>query len=179
MHRAIGIWSVVLILMWAITGMYFAFPSFARSLIASVSPLTPSRAPVSAASSAGATPSWRDMIGIAQREHHGGHVARVVLPYGDRGAFLVMFADRSPTPAFAALESIYLDRFSGARLRTDPAPPTMGDTIARWMAPAHVGSFGGLPIRIVWFVFGLMPAVLFVTGLAVWWSRTIRGRTQS
>ncbi len=42
------------------------------------------------------------MIAIAQREHPGGHVARVVLPFGERGAFLVMFADRSPTPAFAA-----------------------------------------------------------------------------
>ena len=124
MHRAIGIWSVLLILMWAITGMYFAFPSFARSLITSVSPLTPNRVPASSAPMAGATaPSWREMIAIAQREHPGGHVARVVLPFGDRGAFLVMFADRSPTPAFAQLDSVYLDRLSGARLRTDVTPP--------------------------------------------------------
>ena len=180
MHRAIGVWSVLLILMWAITGMYFAFPSFSRSLITSVSPLTPNRVPASSAPMAGATaPSWREMIAIAQREHPGGHVARVVLPFGDRGAFLVMFADRSPTPAFAQLESVYLDRLSGARLRTDLTSPTIGDTIVRWMAPAHVGSFGGLPIRIVWFAFGLMPALLFATGFAVWWIRTIRGRTSS
>ena len=180
MHRAIGVWSVLLILMWAITGMYFAFPSFARSLITSVSPLTPNRVPASSAPVAGAAaPSWREMIAIAQREHPGGHVARVVLPFGDRGAFLVMFADRSPTPAFAELESVYLDRLSGARLRTDLTSPTIGDTIVRWMAPAHVGSFGGLPIRIAWFGFGLMPALLFVTGFAVWWIRTIRGRTPS
>ena len=177
MHRAIGIWSVLLILMWAITGMYFAFPSFARSLITSVSPLTPNRVPASSAPMAGATaPSWREMIAIAQREHPGGHVARVVLPFGDRGAFLVMFADRSPTPAFAQLESVYLDRLSGARLRTDVRRGTIGDTIVGWMAPAHVGSFGGLPIRIIWFVFGLMPAVLFVTGFLVWWNRALRGR---
>lgn len=180
MHRAIGIWSVVLILMWAITGLYFAFPTFARSLVTSVSPLTQNRVPASRAPMAGAMPpSWREMIAIAQREHPGGHVARVVLPFGERGAFLVMFADRSPTPAFAELDSVYLDRLSGARLRTDATPRTIGDTIVRWMAPAHVGSFGGLPIRILWFGFGLMPAVLFVTGFVVWWARTIRGRTQS
>lgn len=180
MHRAVGIWSVVLVLMWAITGLHFAFPAMARSLIASVSPLTPNRAPASAASSAGATPpSWREMIAIAQREHPGGHVARVVLPFGERGAFLVMFADVSPTPAFAQLDSVHLDRFSGARLPADAAPRTIGDTLVRAIAPAHVGSFGGLPIRIIWFVFGLMPAVLFVTGFVVWWARTIRGRTPS
>jgi uncharacterized iron-regulated membrane protein len=180
LHRAAGIWSVLLILMWAITGMYFAFPSFARSLIAAVSPLTPNRAPASSAPIAGATsPSWREMLAIAQREHPGGHVARVVLPFGERGAFLVMFADRSPTPAFAQLDSVYLDRLSGARLRTDVTARTIGDTIVSVMAPAHIGSFGGVPIRIIWFVFGLMPALLVVTGVAVWFSRTIRGRTQS
>lgn len=176
-HRAIGIWSVVLISMWAITGLYFAFPSFARSLITSVSPLTQNRVPASSAAIADATPpSWREMIAIAQREHPGGHVARVVLPFGERGAFLVMFAGRSPTPAGAELDSVYLDRLSGARLPTDAGPRTIGDTIVRWMAPVHVGSFGGLPIRITWLVFGLMPAVLFVTGFIVWWSRTLRDR---
>ncbi len=174
MHRAIGIWSVVLILMWAITGMYFAFPSFARSLITSVSPLTPNRVAASSAPIAGAIPpSWREMIAIARREHPEGHVARVVLPFGERGAFLVMFADVSPTPAFAQLDSVYLDRFSGARLPADVAPRTIGDTLVRSIAPAHVGSFGGFPIRIIWFVFGLMPAVLFVTGFLVWWNRSV------
>jgi uncharacterized iron-regulated membrane protein len=57
------------------------------------------------------------------------------------------------------------------------APRTIGDTLVRAIAPAHVGSFGGLPIRIIWFMFGLMPAVLFVTGFLVWWYRTLRGRT--
>lgn len=177
LHRAAGIWSVLLILMWAITGVYFAFPSMARSLITSVSPLTPARVPASGAPAAGtAPPSWRAMIAIAQREHPGGHVARVVLPSGDRGAFLVMFADRTPTPAGAELDAVYLDRLSGARLRTGVTSPTPGDTIVRWIAPVHVGSFGGLSIRVLWFVFGLMPALLFVTGVLVWWNRTLRGR---
>jgi uncharacterized iron-regulated membrane protein len=46
----------------------------------------------------------------------------------------------------------------------------------RSIAPAHVGSFGGLPIRIIWFGFGLMPAVLFITGCVVWWMRSLRRR---
>lgn len=176
-HRAIGIWSLVLILMWAVTGFYFAFPAASRSLIASVSPLTPNRAPASSASSAGrAAPSWREMIAMARREHPGGHIARVVLPFGERGAFLVMFADRSPTPAGAELESVFLDRLSGARLPTDVTHPTFGDRLVRWIAPAHVGNFGGPIIRVLWFVFGLMPAVLFGTGLLMWVNRKIRGR---
>ena len=176
MHRVVGIWSVGLILMWAITGVSFAFPAAARSLITSVSPLTPNRAPASTASSGVAPRSWRDMIAIAQREHPGGYVARVVLPFGDRDAFLVMFADRRPTPAGAALDSVYLDQLSGARLRTDVTPLSIGDRIVRGIAPAHVGSFGGLTIRVIWFAFGLTPAALFATGFLVWSNRMLRGR---
>ena len=39
------------------------------------------------------------------------------------------------------------------------------------------GRFGGLGIRILWAVLGLLPAVLFVTGFVLWWTRVVRRRT--
>jgi uncharacterized iron-regulated membrane protein len=38
-------------------------------------------------------------------------------------------------------------------------------------APIHYGEFGGLPIKALWALIGLTPAVLFVTGLIAWWRR--------
>jgi uncharacterized iron-regulated membrane protein len=35
----------------------------------------------------------------------------------------------------------------------------------------HFGRFGGLSIRILWVILGLLPTVLFVTGFIVWWKR--------
>ncbi len=175
-HRAAGIWSVLLILMWALTGLYFAFPQEARSLIAAIAPISPSRTPISSVRAENADePSWRAMIDRARQIHPDGHVARVVLPFGERGSFLVMFANRSPTPAYAELDSVYLDRFTGEHLRHD-ASRTVGDTIVRSMSTLHAGSFGGAPVRVVWFVFGLMPVLLFASGIVVWWNRTIRRR---
>jgi uncharacterized iron-regulated membrane protein len=111
------------------------------------------------------------MIDRARDARPGGHVARVVLPLGERGAFLVMFAGRSPTPAGATLDAVYLDRFTGERVTADAGATTAGTTLVNWMAPLHVGSFGGAPIRVIWFAGGLMPTVLCVTGLAMWWRR--------
>lgn len=176
LHRAIGIWTVVLILMWAATGMYFAFPQAGRAIIGAISPLTVSGTPSSRAAARGdADLDWRTMIDKAKRIHPGGHVARVVLPFGDRGSFLVMFADDSPTPIRDTLDAVYLDRFTGEPLVERSSARTMGDMIVRWIAPLHVGGFGGDAVRVLWFIGGLMPAVLFVTGFAVWWSRTPRG----
>ena len=176
-HRAVGIWSVVLILMWALTGLYFAFPAKARSIIGAISPITVSRAPASqAAPSSDGAPDWRTMIDKARQIHPEGHVARVVLPFGDRGSFLVMFASESPTPIRENLDAVYLDRYTGQHLSAEAAASSLGDRVVRWMAPLHVGGFGGNTVRLVWFIGGLMPAVLFVTGVAVWWNRTMRGR---
>ena len=171
-HRAVGIWSVILILMWALTDLYFAFPRQARALIGSIVSVSATRSPVSApAGPAPAEPPWEAMIDRARAFHPDGYVARVVLPFGERGAFLVMFAAESPTRAYAALDSVYLDRHTGDRLPHDEAR-TIGDAVVGSMAALHVGGFGGTPIRAIWFVFGLMPVVLFATGVVVWWNRT-------
>lgn len=173
MHRAIGIWSVALLLLWAITGLHFAFPAYGRAIISSFSSITPTRTPSSTASAAAGTtpPDARTMIDRARQVHPGGHIARVVLPFGDRGAFLVMFASASPTPMGETLDAVYLDRHTGEPLTAQAAGATAGDVIIRWIAPLHVGAFGGAPVRAVWFIGGLMPPVLFATGVVVWWSR--------
>ena len=71
-------------------------------------------------------------------------------------------------------------------------PPTdenlgvrVGDSITYWLAYLHFGRFGGrLPgcgrgfchsaLKLVWAVFGLVPAAMFVTGALMWWNRVLR-----
>ena len=50
------------------------------------------------------------------------------------------------------------------------------DGVTRFLTTAHFGRFGGLEIRILWAVLGLLPAVLFVSGFIVWWRRVVRPR---
>jgi uncharacterized iron-regulated membrane protein len=179
LHRAVGIFSVVLIMLWAITGAYFAFPSPFRAVIGAVSRLTPTRTPLSHCSlpiahCSAAAPPWRRILDAARQRHPGAHVARVVLPFGDRGSWLVMFAARQPTPAYTELASVYVDQYSGAVIDIDQQQVSAGDRLTRAIAPLHVGAFGGTPIRIAWFVFGLAPAFLAITGLRIYLRRGAR-----
>jgi len=50
---------------------------------------------------------------------------------------------------------------------------TPGDQVIRWISYLHFGNFGGWPSKAVWVVIGLAPAVLFVTGVLMWWNRVL------
>lgn len=176
LHNAIGIWTLVFIAMWAITGAAFVFPSAYRSIVRAFSTLTIVRAPASDPSHASTTkPSWHELIDRARARIPDQHVARIVVPASDSDAFLVMFSSVAPTPAGGgSLTSVYLDQFSGAIL-TDAqrSRRTTGDVIMAWTAPLHVGNFAGTGVKIVWTIAGLAPALLFVTGLMLWWRRVV------
>lgn len=42
------------------------------------------------------------------------------------------------------------------------------DQVTAWLSTAHFGRFGGLGIRWTWIILGLVPAILFVSGLILW-----------
>lgn len=46
-----------------------------------------------------------------------------------------------------------------------------GESLLLGMIQLHFGRFGGLPIRFLWVVLGLLPTVLFVSGFVLWWTR--------
>jgi uncharacterized iron-regulated membrane protein len=181
LHRATGAWTVGFLALFAITGLSLAFPSGFRSAVNAVSPITVRQAPVSSAADVnGSRPAWREMIARARQARPAEHVARVVLPFNERAPFLVMFSTRSPTPAGSGLSPVYLDQFSGELLGAGAwSAPTAGDLIMSWTTPLHVGGFGGAAIRWVWFVFGVAPSLLFVTGVTMWWTRVDRPRSAS
>jgi uncharacterized iron-regulated membrane protein len=114
----------------------------------------------------------------ARRQAPGRYAARIVLPASPRAAFLVLFADASPTPTGpGALTPIYLDRFTLERLPEGPAGPrTAGDAIMTWLTPLHVGNVAGKWGKLAWLILGCAPAILFATGFSMWWSRVVRPR---
>ena len=51
-----------------------------------------------------------------------------------------------------------------------------GDIILMWLSRLHFGRWQSEPLRAVWAIAGLTPALMFVTGLVMWWVRVVRPR---
>ena len=83
------------------------------------------------------------------------------------------------------------------RLADQIEPPTdaadverIVDRVIYWLAYLHFGRINGIGIpcngpglcdqttKLVWAVFGLAPAAMFVTGVVMWWNRVVRVRLQ-
>lgn len=47
------------------------------------------------------------------------------------------------------------------------------------MRALHTGDFGGLPIKAVWFVFGVVLSGLVFTGMLIWTKRTVRATVEA
>jgi uncharacterized iron-regulated membrane protein len=51
-----------------------------------------------------------------------------------------------------------------------------GEWVILELIKLHFGRFGGLGVRFLWLALGLVPAILFVTGFVLWWTRPSRRR---
>ena len=52
-----------------------------------------------------------------------------------------------------------------------------GDVVLMWLTRLHFGRWRDLPwLKAVWAFVGLIPAMMFVTGVIMWWNRVLRKR---
>jgi uncharacterized iron-regulated membrane protein len=176
LHRAAGISAAAFIAMWSLTGIYFAFPAYVRSLVNSVSPLGTADQPETGRPRPGQRPMTpSELIAEASRHMPGRSPARVVLPTRDTAPVQVLFARETPTPLTpGALELVYLDRYTGEVLAAPREEPSRGDRLLAWVVPLHVGNFAGPLVRALWFTMGLVPPLLYLTGMVMWWNRSRR-----
>lgn len=180
LHGASGFWMVALFAMWAITGIYFAFPQPFRTFVNSLSPLTVLRAPESNPSLDGKQPAPEPLalIAMAQQLVPGAKMARFIPPSGPRGTYLIVMARNVHGDSDASDEvQFYFDQYSGGLLQTrDQGQRTAGDVVMAWVGPLHVGSFGGsgavgLGVKIVWALTALGFPLMAMTGILMWWNR--------
>jgi uncharacterized iron-regulated membrane protein len=177
LHSATGFWALLFLLMWAITGLDFAFPQSFRASVNALSPLSVVHQPVSVPPQPEAKPLARDvLIARAMAQSPGRAVARVVMPSTPTASFQVLFARRAPTRVGETLLAVHVDQYSGAPLTVPFSARSTGDIVMSLVGELHTGGFGGLPLRIVWLLFGLAPALLFITGFISWWTRVVRPR---
>ncbi|MBM3820414.1 MAG: PepSY domain-containing protein [Acidimicrobiia bacterium] len=173
-HVTIGALLSPMIVLWALTGMYFAFPQPFRRAVNAVAPLTVVRAPESSPSDPGAFVQPAELIARARAAFPQARLARFVFPFDARGTYVVVLARGVHGDVDTTDEvTLHFDQYTAELLLArDHSRRSAGDTLLAWTRPVHMGMPGGLTGKIVWAIFALAPPALLVTGLAMWRNRT-------
>ena len=75
-----------------------------------------------------------------------------------------------PAPFTRAVDAIW---------GSEPFGTRPGDVALEWLVRLHFGRWRSHTLKTVWVLVGLLPAIMFVTGAAMWWHRAVRRRRTS
>lgn len=175
-HRLSGIWSIWFIAVISITGVWFLISAILADTHISISseglPTLIPRDEVPLAQPGRPMPrvGVDQAVATATRTIPGFEVSFVMFPpdaytpmeVGGRGWYPLMYQTAELNP--------YTGELVGSRLLADRTPL---EFVTESMRPLHTGDFGGIWVKLVWFVFGLLLSMMVLSGLLIWSKRTV------
>ena len=177
-HKVVGIFAVPVLALIALTGVTFGFYETSRSLWYAVTftdppPAFPASTPKVEA--AGREPLPLDELAASVETRTDAEHTRFyeLMGEGNEAVYVTLAAGWDPYAGFNGYDGNlygYADPYTGALVwKHDPRElPLAARIFDGWVFPLHTGSFGRMPVRILWALVGLTPTILAVTGLTMW-----------
>ena len=175
LHRLSGVWSIWFIAVISITGTWFLIQAILSDnhITLSSQPIVPVIAREEVPQTPDGSPASRIDLDEAARlaglAIPGLEVTSISLPatayshvmLSGPGWYPLMFQSASVNPYTRNVDSQFLISDRSAL-----------EFVTESMRPLHTGDFGGLPIKLVWFFFGLILTLMVLSGLLIWTKRT-------
>nr|WP_246302139.1 PepSY-associated TM helix domain-containing protein [Granulicella arctica] len=182
LHATGGFWSNPALIAVIATGIFFVFPQPILRGLAFVTHTDPDV--IRAWYSAPTLPlrplggelitvqdAWR---AAADSLPQGAYVDYLALPSEPGNSFEAIAYYPHSAP-YAQPFRVYINPFDASpmqQLDSRSLPLVMRAVL--YVYAVHFGRFAGVVSRVLWFLLGLFPTVLLVTGLIMWWSRSLR-----
>ena len=191
-HKFIGVWSLLFNILIGLTGAVLGIENLVNQINSKwVRPRAqlgarPPPAATQNAAEGGRGPSQPqaamlplDALLAKAREAFPDFTPRVITMPARPGGPLAI---RGEVPSMLVAQShvrsangITLNSATGEVITQADGRKHTGWTRIYWMLdPLHFGYFGGMPTKVIWFVLGLTPSVLSLTGAWMWWKRRTR-----
>ncbi|MER1156906.1 PepSY domain-containing protein, partial [Pseudomonas aeruginosa] len=174
-HRLSGIWSIWFIALISITGTWFLIQAILADNHVTLTndgiPPVIARADVPRAAPGQKVPyiELDEAVRLVTGRIPSLEASAVFLPgnayspmfVAGRGWYPLMFQSAALNP--------YTGKIETTRLLSDRTPLQF---VTESMRPLHTGDFGGIWVKLIWFVFGLLLSMMVLSGLLIWSKRT-------
>ncbi|CAD6879735.1 PepSY-associated TM helix domain-containing protein [Methylomonas albis] len=171
LHRLFGFASSALLILLAFTGFHLAYPSLLERLTAASGMGHGDAGPnVSSTAIPNDRPvSLSEALLVARGPFPSSEVRRITTPVGELGTYRINLRQRDEINQHHPFTTVWVDRWSGQiRDVQNPSKFSTGQTFTTWLWPLHTGEAFGNGGRLLWFFAGLMPTLLYLSGLIHW-----------
>lgn len=185
LHKLIGVWAVLFHFIIALTGAWLGLEGYLNRGAGAVAEAIDPRAAALAVPASKSPPrgteiraSYADLIRVTERHIDG--IAPAFLRIRHFGTDRETVTVHGVVPGQFAQQYVNYVEFRGA----DPSPVFVRDVsqlgfverLHTVIEPLHYGYFGGFWVKLLYFVLGLTPGVLALSGALIWFDRTRRKR---
>lgn len=160
LHYFTGFWILIPLAMLSFTGAWISFPKVFGVFESRPAPNPSDRARAMRAMPLDSPALDADRAVAAARPHATGEITSIGWPTDQKAEWKVSFK-RDGSPA----EVVVADATGEAKPPKPPQPETLARTMRRW----HDGTGMGPVWQVLIFLGGIIPALLSVTGIIIWW----------
>ena len=173
LHKAAGVYITPVLLVAAFSGVSLVFHGPVQALVGAALPLEPVPAPtLEARPDTGTRLNVDRIVAAGQSAFPEGALKRVDLPGDAQTPYRLSFNQPGEAWSHHGASRVWVDPRDGAVLATwDPLSVAAGSRFMGWQFPLHNGDALGLTGRWLVFLGGWLPALLFGTGLYLWWRK--------
>ncbi len=170
LHKLAGIYSLLVMLVLAVTGIALEIPQYVNPVLAYFSPLHAATKPQSAAPSPfQARISLDQAVAVGQAQYPQARLCWIETPDTASGSYRINLRQAGEPSVRFPKTNVWVDQYSGQVLAiSDPSGLGAADTVINWLHPLHSGEAFGLTGQLLVLIAGLACPVLFVTGLIRW-----------
>lgn len=176
LHNAVGAWSSLILVFALSSGFLWAFEDLTNSALTAIggAPRFEERPKVKPTGK----PYMSDaqILAMAETRSPGTHLVKYLLP-SDKNKIAEVHREWADNDTYGNKYVLYVDAETGQIVAEhDTRGGSFGTWISKWIRPFHRGLWGGNISRFLYFLAGLAPMVLFVTGI---WKVVLRRRGQA
>jgi len=169
LHKTSGIYSFLVLLLVLVSGVILELPTVFKPAIHYLSPLYQAEANRSLYQAGYSRITVDQAVAIATRLYPAAILRWVETPEGQEGTYRIMLYQQGEVSFRFPKTTVWVNQYSGAILSSrNPRQDNPGDTFMSWLHPLHNGEIAGMTGRLLVFISGFAPAILYVTGVMRW-----------
>ncbi len=173
LHNLAALYTLPVTLGLLLTGLILEQPGWFDPLLKTISPASPQPAMIQTAAADSAVSrqraSLQQVMATARAALPDGEIRWIYTPADANAAYMLRIYRPGDISHRFANHKVWVDQYSGQLLAVKTiVAHSHSERFMQWLHPLHNGEAFGLPGRIAVAVCGLLPLLLFITGLQRW-----------